>query len=71
MNGKPAKDIPIEIDARTDGGTVVNERLAAGDVGGDRTNKLGHGRFVVDIPKTFNIKHLVIRVCIAVDIFHL
>ena len=68
MNGQPAKDIPVEIDAQTNDGTAVHERLAAGQVGGDKTNELGHGRFVVDIPKTFTITHLVIKVCIAASL---
>lgn len=65
MNGQPANEIPIQIDAKTNDGTVVRERLAAGQVGGDKTNELGHGRFVVDIPKTFTIAHLVVKVCMA------
>lgn len=63
MNGKPAEGIELEIDAKTNTGTVVHERQQAGrKANTDTTDKLGYGSFIVDVPKTFTITHLVIKV---------
>ena len=63
MNGKPAKNIDIAIVATTNDGTAVLQRnVAGGNVGAVTTNDLGHGRFVVDVPRTFTITYLDIRV---------
>ncbi|CAB4009200.1 complement C3-like, partial [Paramuricea clavata] len=61
-SGKPAKNIDLEIDAKTNDGTAVLERVAGGKASGDTTNQLGHGRFVVDVPRTFTISFLDIKV---------
>ena len=62
MNGKPAKNIDLEVDAKTNDGTKLLERLIDGKAIGDKTNEKGQGRFVVDVPKTFTITHLDINV---------
>ncbi|XP_046849829.1 A.superbus venom factor 2-like isoform X2 [Xenia sp. Carnegie-2017] len=61
-NGEPADNIPIEIEAQTDQGVAVSESAANGNVNSDRSTELGHGRFVIDVPRTFTIVHLNIRV---------
>ena len=62
MNGKPAKNIDIAIVATTNDGTAVLQRVVGGNVGAVTTNDLGHGRFVVDVPRTFTIAYLDIKV---------
>ncbi|XP_028394711.1 complement C3-like [Dendronephthya gigantea] len=63
VNGKPAENIDIEIDAKTDGGVAVLERAVDGvQASGDKTNQLGHGAFVIDIPRLFTINRLDIKV---------
>lgn len=62
MNGKPAKDIALEFDAETDKKAAVLERKAGGRVSEDKTNELGQGRFVVDVPKLYDISYLDITV---------
>ena len=61
-NGEPADNIPIEIEAQTDQGVAVSESATNGNVNSDRSNELGHGRFVIDVPRTFTVVHLNIRV---------
>lgn len=63
MNGKPAENINVEIDAKTSSGSVVLERVVDGKAAGDVTNQLGHGSFIVDVPKTFDIAYLDVKVC--------
>ena len=63
MNGKPAENIDVEIVATTNNEILLVESDAAGRVKEDRTNQLGHARFVVDVPKIFTISYLKIKVC--------
>ena len=62
MNGEPAEDIALDFNAETDKKAVVLERRAGGRVSEDKTNELGQGRFVVDVPRTFDIEYLDITV---------
>ena len=62
VNGEAAKDIALEFDAETDKKAAVLESKASGRVSEDKTNELGQGRFVVDVPKTFDISYLDITV---------
>ena len=58
MNGQPAEDIALDFEAETDQKAAVLERQTGGRVSEDKTNELGQGRFVVDVPKTFDISYL-------------
>jgi 5-hydroxyisourate hydrolase-like protein (transthyretin family) len=62
MNGQPAENVDVEIVATTNDGTAVLQRDAAGNAGAVKTDHLGHGRFVVDVPRTFSITYLDIKV---------
>ena len=67
MNGKPARGIDIEIDAKTNTDVALHERRQVGaKANHDTTDHLGHGSFIVDVPKTYSITHLNIKVSVYI-----